>query len=58
MEEIMNAYHNNAGDVNYDALDAMIARYEETGVFSLNDVRGVFGSVVDDAIRSEEDGTN
>lgn len=44
-------------EINYDALANMIETMEATGVFSLNAVREVFGSVVDDAIQAEIDGS-
>lgn len=40
-------------DINYEALDTMVSRLEDGGTFSLDEVRSVFGSVVDDAIESE-----
>lgn len=41
-------------EINYDALDAMVTRLEDGGTFSLDEVREVFGTVVDDAIASEQ----
>lgn len=46
----------NTIDINYDALDSMISRLQQYGeAFSLDEVRAVFGPVVDDAIASEQD---
>ena len=45
----------NTIDINYDALDSMISRLQQEGeAFSLDEVRAVFGPVVDDAIVSEQ----
>ncbi len=45
----------NTIDINYDALDSMIERLQQYGeAFSLDEIRAVFGPVVDDAIAAEQ----
>jgi hypothetical protein len=43
--------------INYDALHDMVAKLENGGAFSLDDVREIFGEVFDEALQTEQENT-